>query len=70
MVSHREGRLGIRVEDNGKGFTADAVLSGSFGTNNLRARADEMGADLRVDTTPLKGTRVDFSLPLAASSSP
>jgi PAS domain S-box-containing protein len=70
MVSHREGRLGISIEDNGKGFTADSVVSGSFGTNNLRARADEMGADLRVDTTPLRGTRVDFSLPLDRSSSP
>jgi len=70
LVVHREERLGISIEDNGKGFTVDAVVSGSFGTSNLRARADEMGADLRVDTTPLKGTRVEFSLPLDHSSSP
>ena len=69
MVSHREGTLRISIEDNGKGFAADAVVSGSFGTSNLRARADEMGADLRVDTTPLRGTRVDFSLPLDRPSS-
>jgi PAS domain S-box-containing protein len=69
LISHRAGKLDISIEDNGKGFAADAVLAGSFGTTNLRTRADEMGADLRVDTSPLKGTRVAFSLPLAASSS-
>jgi signal transduction histidine kinase len=63
-VSVRGGRLGLAIEDDGKGFTADAVLSGKFGTTNLRARADELGADLYVDTSPRKGTRVDFSLPL------
>jgi PAS domain S-box-containing protein len=63
-VSMKEGRLGLVIEDDGKGFTADAVLSGKFGTTNLRARADELGADLHVDTSPRKGTRVDFSLPL------
>jgi PAS domain S-box-containing protein len=63
-VSVKEGRLELAIEDDGKGFTADAVLSGKFGTTNLRARADELGADLRVNTSPRKGTRVDFSLPL------
>jgi PAS domain S-box-containing protein len=63
-VSVREGRLELAIEDDGKGFTADAVLSGKFGTTNLRVRADELGADLRVDTSPRKGTRVELSLSL------
>lgn len=56
--------LVMSIEDDGDGFAADGVVAGHYGTGNIRARAEEMGAELRIDTTPQRGTRVHFSLPL------
>lgn len=63
-VSAAEKRLNITIEDDGEGFTSDGVLSGHYGTTNLRTRAEELGADLRINTEPQKGTKVEFSMPL------
>ena len=59
-----EKRLDMTIEDDGEGFTSDGVLSGHYGTTNLRTRAEELGADLRINTEPQKGTKVAFSMPL------
>jgi PAS domain S-box-containing protein len=59
-------RLVMSIEDDGEGFAAEGVVAGHYGTANIRARAEEMGAELKIDTTPQRGTRVHFSLPLKA----
>lgn len=56
--------LEIVVADDGEGFTSDAIISGQYGTANIRARAEEMGADLYITTEPRQGTKVKFILPL------
>ncbi len=62
-----EERLVMSIEDDGKGFAAEGVVEGHYGTANIRARAEEMGAELRIETTPRRGTRVQFSLPLGVN---
>jgi nitrate/nitrite-specific signal transduction histidine kinase len=45
------------VQDNGVGFDP-ARDPQSFGLYGMRERAEEIGADLTVDSQPGKGTRV------------
>lgn len=55
-----EDSLEIRLKDNGKGF-AQADLSRINGLNNMRARAEEIGANLQIESSVGKGTEVIFS---------
>lgn len=55
------------IEDNGRGFdlssqTVDSV--GASGLNNMRQRFDEIDGEYAFESTPGKGTRVKFALPL------
>src|SRR5579883_3132094 len=58
--------LRIVVEDNGVGFPVPAGQSqlGHFGLLGMQERADEIGADLSIDSSPGRGTRVSLELPL------
>jgi ligand-binding sensor domain-containing protein/two-component sensor histidine kinase len=60
-------QLQLHVEDDGCGFEpADALASetGSFGLIGMRERAERIAGDLRLDSQPGKGTRVDVTVPL------
>lgn len=59
-----KGQLNMSVEDDGKGFPAKGAIPGRYGTANIKARAEEMGADLKIITLPEEGTRVELSIPL------
>ncbi len=55
----------VRVDDNGKGFDADAVLKGSgLGLKLIRDRAEMLGGTFEADSAMGKGTRVSFSIPI------
>jgi signal transduction histidine kinase len=59
-----EGRLRLVVSDDGRGFASAAGPSqGHFGLLLMRERAQAVGADLEVDSTPGHGTRVSLSVP-------
>ena len=50
-------RLTIIIEDNGRGF--DATQPGDInGLANMRRRAEAIGAELEIDSSPGQGTRV------------
>jgi signal transduction histidine kinase len=52
-------RASLEVLDNGHGFDPnDAGRPGSYGLVGMRERADEIGARLRVDAEPGRGTRL------------
>jgi signal transduction histidine kinase len=53
-----EGRLVLRVQDNGCGFDPQEVQAGHLGLNIMGERAQEIGASLQVDTQPGQGTTV------------
>ncbi|MFN8453847.1 MAG: GAF domain-containing sensor histidine kinase [Anaerolineae bacterium] len=56
------------VWDDGQGFNVDEVMSnyeqrGSLGMINLRERTELIGAELTIDSTPGKGTRIVIHVP-------
>lgn len=67
-------RLGLRVEsdevvlvveDDGRGFDATAAPRGvSFGLTGMRERANLAGGELRVESEPGQGTRIEVRIPL------
>lgn len=50
--------LSIRIEDDGQGFEPRAARRGQ-GLASMRARASALGARLRVDSSPAKGTAIE-----------
>jgi signal transduction histidine kinase len=54
----------LLVQDNGAGFEAGTPRAGGHGLANMRARAERIGATLRVTSRPGEGTRIVATLPL------
>jgi len=60
------------VADDGRGFDPDAVVAaqaGHFGLVGLRERATRLGATLRLDSRPGRGTTVEVTVPLTTRAS-
>lgn len=57
--------LKLSVVDNGSGFDPGADFEGN-GIGNMRRRAAQIGADLRIRSDKSRGTRVDLSLGIGA----
>lgn len=62
-----------RVQDDGTGFTAEAVPGRApqepgtgYGLRSMRGRIEDLGGRLRVESTPAEGTRVEIHLPFSA----
>jgi signal transduction histidine kinase len=54
-----ENMLEIRIEDNGRGFSPDAVArSKRHGFPNMRTRVQHLGGTLEVSSEPGKGTSI------------
>ena len=62
-----DGVLSLTIEDDGSGFDPAAGrrvdTSGGFGLTSMRERAEEAGGELRVESAPGKGTRIEVRLP-------
>lgn len=57
------------VEDNGRGFDLESALnSKGNGLSNMSKRLQRLGGTAHIDSSPGKGTRIEFSLPLASFS--
>jgi signal transduction histidine kinase len=71
-LSHDNGWMQIMVEDNGKGFDAEAVernydQRGSFGLLNMRERAELIDGYLEIESetaTSRHGTKVTLHVPI------
>lgn len=68
MVFASDG-VRIEIEDNGKGFTvprspAEFAPSGHFGLLGMFERAELIGGDIQVDSSPGKGTRLVIKAPI------
>jgi len=57
----------LSIADDGAGFDPASIAAGR-GLANLRARARELGAELRVDSAPGRGTRIGVRVPMASGS--
>jgi signal transduction histidine kinase len=67
-VEHRPGRILVAVEDNGKGFDADAILAGKdeehgFGVRAMRDRVQSFSGRFRI-VSSAQGTLLEAEIPL------
>jgi signal transduction histidine kinase len=65
----RNGRLCLRVSDNGRGFEGRRrfdPLKGGSGLDGMEERAALLGGVVRITSTPDAGTEVVAELPLPA----
>jgi signal transduction histidine kinase len=62
-----DGILELNVEDDGIGFDPEAAAGKreSFGLSGMRERVALLGGDLRIDSSPRQGTRIQARLPIS-----
>ena len=58
----------LLVQDNGAGFNVEKSRRGGHGLGNMHARAQRIGASLRVTSTPGEGARILATLPVLTPS--
>ena len=54
----------LLIQDNGTGFDPALRRDGGHGLLNMAARAQQLGASLRVTSQPAEGSRVLATLPI------
>ena len=64
-VTSDDSSVGLEVTDDGRGFDPAATYAGHLGLTTMQSRANEIGAQLRIDSAPGSGTAVHVELPLA-----
>jgi signal transduction histidine kinase len=63
------GSLQFVIADNGRGIAENAVLSDGNGITNMRARARNLGGELKLTSEPGKGTTISLEVPWPAPTS-
>lgn len=62
---HRnDAEVGLLISDNGHGFQVDQTSGDGHGLTNMHSRASQVGATLRIDSSPESGTRVVVTFPV------
>lgn len=74
-LSYLEEVVIVDIQDDGVGFEAEKQLAaplwqtaGGYGLKALRARAEQAGGTLEIESAPGAGTTIALTLPVAASS--
>jgi PAS domain S-box-containing protein len=57
-VQSEAGKIELEISDNGRGFDMEETKSGGSGLQNMRERAQRMGAALKITSTPGSGTTI------------
>lgn len=65
-VESRRGRIVVEIRDDGRGFDPEGSHPGHFGLESMRSRADELGGQLIIRSTPGYGTVVQVEAPTEA----
>jgi signal transduction histidine kinase len=63
-ATEREGEALIEVRDNGIGFSLEDIKTSQYGLRSMRERAESIGADFQVTSTPGSGTTVRLQVPI------
>ncbi|PAV28642.1 two-component sensor histidine kinase [Virgibacillus profundi] len=63
MLIERDDTVILRTVDNGIGFDIEKVKTGSYGMQNMRERAYEVGGVFKVISLPNEGTRLEVKVP-------
>jgi signal transduction histidine kinase/ligand-binding sensor domain-containing protein len=66
-LGFEQGRVELRIRDDGRGFDASAVdlAGGHFGVLGMQERAEQLGGRLRLESGPDRGTEVAVAVPIA-----
>lgn len=64
LFVERDGLAIFRVQDNGIGFKEDDGQGGSYGLQNVKERAIEVGGTCKIVSVPSQGTIVEVKLPI------
>lgn len=63
IIKYEHGVL-MRIIDDGVGFAPDETKTGSYGLQNMRERAIEIGGTMKIVSVPNQGTRIEVRVPL------
>ncbi|MCG7334891.1 sensor histidine kinase [Sporosarcina sp. ACRSM] len=63
LFVERDGLAILRVQDNGVGFKESDGKGGSYGLQNVKERAIEIGGTCKIVSVPSQGTIVEVKLP-------
>lgn len=63
-LHHSDQEVCLLVQDNGVGFDASVRRDGGHGLNNMHARAERLGAALKLTSRPGEGARVIATVPV------
>jgi signal transduction histidine kinase len=66
VLAQGPGAAALEVSDDGKGFDPDAGRA--FGGLGLAERARKVGGELTVESSPGRGTKVSFRVPLPSET--
>jgi len=57
-------RLMTKVKDNGIGFDPESISEKRFGIKIMRERAESLGGNVRIISTPALGSLIEIDLPV------
>ncbi|KIL48281.1 sensor histidine kinase [Jeotgalibacillus soli] len=63
LCIQRDGYVILRVQDDGSGFNVSEGKTGSYGLQNMRERAIEIGGTFKLISLPNKGTKLEVKVP-------
>ena len=67
MLSTSNGRLHVRMNDNGRGISPDVARTG-HGLQNMKHRTEAIGGQFVMNSNPEEGTTLDIRVPLSAQA--
>lgn len=68
-IEVEDSRVTVEIEDDGQGFDPASARAGHFGLESMRSRADEIGANLKISSSPGHGTVVRVEVPVETGGS-
>lgn len=64
LLIKRDDQVIMRIVDDGIGFQTDTTKAGSYGMQNIKERALEIGGTLKIVSVKNNGTRLEVKVPL------
>lgn len=62
-LAFNDGTVSLSIRDDGKGFDSTAQRSG-HGLNNMAERAEELGGQIKIASSPGNGTELTMTIPI------
>lgn len=64
IVNSNPEKISVSISDNGKGFDLNKTSEGN-GLNNMKKRADDIGAAFKIETEKNKGTEINLHIDIS-----